>query len=857
MTPQWSLEIEEGHGGGRGRRTQPLQGRARAVEAACSWSPEWKWDFSLEGQSPSGSTIDPEAKPWVEVAFDWVQWLPMQLATLLLFVTPQALFFGLPLVYQVFSASTLRECVDAHRRGTTEMYDFPCSWLLWHGKDEFAFASLLGMLAYLATSAFVAGCRGSDLILFVVYVVWCALFLISGMWKQEYVLIQDKRLAMQLVTLTIEFGILAVYWLRLCAIVLAMRTLSKHIVSKQKHRYVDTNNGFDLDLTYITPKIIAMGWPSSSVLEAQLRNSMSEVKRFLKIRHGGCYKVYNLCIERVNAKGSFEQEYSDIRFPDHNPCALADIDVICRDMEEFLQANPSNVVVVHCKAGKGRTGLVVSALLLRLRVAHTAQEALRRFAAKRTRDGKGVTIPSQIRYVQHYQRVLLEGHLRKRRWLRLMRLDISGMDDLKEGWRLQLITHDDGLIFCSETSTGTPPPMFDSDVKLAVFFEDRKVFQVWLHTAYDVRRVSLCDPSDDKLGQSIWVDPVVRARTEADFFLRLPRALLDGPHKGKGAAAKADWCIQALFQKPSDEEVEAFRVSRRRSRRPTHHQGRLAAGSEDYDALSDETDMEILLTSMCQGYLTRRRHVCARGSRRWCSLHISGALSIAGSLDTNLDVCLLNLVRDHTAASLQQVSPTQWRIRNNCSGNWETLEAPVDQAEQWLRAFADAKRLGEAQSDPLVEFSGLVWKAKAEASQQDFDLSDWSMRVVVLRKDGALSYYSWRESSDILLCRFSVGVGPICRSQFRWRSVTCLVPFEVHRADGPPVILAGAPQVVEGLFAAAERMVSPLPAPLPRSEVSRPRLRLAVSSVAALMGFSMEPARCHDGWSRTSTSTSV
>lgn len=45
------------------------------------------------------------------------------------------------------------------------------------------------------------------------------------------------------------------------------------------------------------------------------------------------------------------------RFFDHNPAPLKLIKECCDDMHAFLSAHPDNVIAVHCKAGKGRTGL--------------------------------------------------------------------------------------------------------------------------------------------------------------------------------------------------------------------------------------------------------------------------------------------------------------------------------------------------------------------------------------------------------------------------------------------------------------------------------------------------------------------
>ena len=82
--------------------------------------------------------------------------------------------------------------------------------------------------------------------------------------------------------------------LRFLSIILTITTSARHMVSTNKTRY--TLHGFDLDLTYITPRIIAMGLPSTSI-EGLYRNPIDEVVRFFNTLHMDHYLIINLCFD--------------------------------------------------------------------------------------------------------------------------------------------------------------------------------------------------------------------------------------------------------------------------------------------------------------------------------------------------------------------------------------------------------------------------------------------------------------------------------------------------------------------------------------------------------------------------------
>lgn len=153
-------------------------------------------------------------------------------------------------------------------------------------------------------------------------------------------------------------------------------------------------------------------------------------------RHAGHYKIYNLCSERdYGLTHTFPREFVLVsllhslfvrepfacfnavvaRFPfdDHHPPPLEIVARFCKSIDEYLRKDSRNVVGIHCKAGKGRTGTLICAYLLHTKACHSAVEALAFFGERRTHNGKGVTIPSQRRFVYYFEHLVKTGMVKK------------------------------------------------------------------------------------------------------------------------------------------------------------------------------------------------------------------------------------------------------------------------------------------------------------------------------------------------------------------------------------------------------------------------------------------------------------
>ncbi|KAM4546148.1 putative tyrosine-protein phosphatase TPTE isoform 2-T2 [Odontesthes bonariensis] len=170
-----------------------------------------------------------------------------------------------------------------------------------------------------------------------------------------------------------------------------LEKVTRRMISENKRRY--QKDGFDLDLTYVT---------------AFYRNPIKEVARFLDTKHEGHYKVYNLCSEKGYDPQFFHYKVERVFIDDHNVPSLEDMLKYTANVREWMSADPQNIIAIHCKGGKGRTGTLVCTWLIDSDQFESAQDSLEYFGERRTDKSQsskfqGVETPSQSRYVGYYE----------------------------------------------------------------------------------------------------------------------------------------------------------------------------------------------------------------------------------------------------------------------------------------------------------------------------------------------------------------------------------------------------------------------------------------------------------------------
>ncbi|XP_071446337.1 phosphatidylinositol 3,4,5-trisphosphate 3-phosphatase TPTE2-like [Hetaerina americana] len=232
----------------------------------------------------------------------------------------------------------------------------------------------------------------------------------------------------------------------------------RQAVSQNKRRY--QKDGFDLDLTYVTTRVIAMSFPSSGFM-SMYRNPIKEVARFLDTKHENHYKVYNLCSEREYDVAFFHGRVERYSIDDHNVPTLRQMLEFKDSVKSWLDDDPLNVIAVHCKGGKGRTGTMVCIWMIYAGLLPSADDCLTYFGDRRTdlevgSIFQGVETPSQSRYVRYFEKTLKQwgGSLPLKKNLILRTIKVNQITGVGKG---------NGSDFSVEISLGRNNVVFVAD----------------------------------------------------------------------------------------------------------------------------------------------------------------------------------------------------------------------------------------------------------------------------------------------------------------------------------------------------------------------------------------------------------
>ena len=181
--------------------------------------------------------------------------------------------------------------------------------------------------------------------------------------------------------------------------------------------------------------VVVTSGPSSTYPQRAYRNPTDALVKFLDLKHGENWAIWEFRAEGTGYPDS--EVYGRIRhypWPDHHPPPFALVPNIMASMRNWVKdpnaEKNGRVIVVHCKAGKGRSGTVACSYLIS-EEKWSMEDALARFTARRMRVGfgAGVSIPSQLRWVGYVERWTNIGKVYMERQIEILEVHVWGLRD--------------------------------------------------------------------------------------------------------------------------------------------------------------------------------------------------------------------------------------------------------------------------------------------------------------------------------------------------------------------------------------------------------------------------------------------
>ncbi|XP_027029879.2 tensin-2 isoform X2 [Tachysurus fulvidraco] len=163
---------------------------------------------------------------------------------------------------------------------------------------------------------------------------------------------------------------------------------------------------YDFDLIYITERIISVFF-LPDLDEQRYRRNLKEVAAMLKSKHQEKFLVINLSEKRHDIC-RLNPKVEEFGWPDLHAPPLDKICTVCKTMEGWLNSDPHNVVVLHCKGNRGKTGVIIAAYMHFSKISARIDHALNTVTMRKFCEDKisSSLQPSQNRYIYYFSGLL-------------------------------------------------------------------------------------------------------------------------------------------------------------------------------------------------------------------------------------------------------------------------------------------------------------------------------------------------------------------------------------------------------------------------------------------------------------------
>ncbi|KAK9879482.1 hypothetical protein WA026_006551 [Henosepilachna vigintioctopunctata] len=161
-----------------------------------------------------------------------------------------------------------------------------------------------------------------------------------------------------------------------------------------------------MDLSYVTERIIAIWFPSSSTSHSY-RQGQKQASHMLRHKHGNNYMVFNLTEPKRVLKNE-HKHVQEVGWARNLAPPLENLCSICKEIETWLSADEHRIAVLHAKGNKDKLGVIVAAYMNYSSICGNAEQALDRFSMRKFLEENigSISLPSNKRYVDYFSGLL-------------------------------------------------------------------------------------------------------------------------------------------------------------------------------------------------------------------------------------------------------------------------------------------------------------------------------------------------------------------------------------------------------------------------------------------------------------------